>query len=156
MGMLLLDLTAVEKTWASIEARISRRPVFQVVPNAALVTIENVIMAGEDEAWDRWPGQNLGDDDLPDVEKNHADQRCRIHFAKEALLDAVPTESRGLMAVYFHEYIASTLRGADATADEDIVYSRISISPAVAQRALAEAYETCSAGLEGYRVTWNE
>lgn len=155
MGMLLLDLTAVEKTWASIEARISRSPVFQVVPTEAMITIESVIMAGEDEAWDRWPGQHLGDDDLPDVEKNHADQKCRIHFAKEALLDAVPAESRGLMAVYFHEYIASTLRSADAAIDEDIVYSRVSVSPATAQRALAEAYAACSAGLDGYTPEWN-
>lgn len=155
MGMLLLDMAAVGKTWAAIEARIARQPTFQVVPSVAMITIESVIMAGEDEAWDRWPSDHTLDGDLPDAAKNREDQKCRVQFSKEALLDAVPTEERGLFAVYFHEYIASTLRSGDAAIDEDIVYSRISISPAVAQWALAEAYETCSAGLEGYSVEWN-
>ena len=137
---MLIDLSAVEKTWSAINARIARHPVFQVVPNEALVTIENVIMAGEDEAWDRWP----------------EDKKCRVQFWKVAVLDAVPADERGLWAVYFHEYIASTMRGGDAAIDdEDIVYSRVSVSPAIAQRALAEAYATCSAGLDESSMEWN-
>ena len=144
MSVLLLDRAAVEKTWDSIDARASRRPVFQVVPEMAMITIENVIEVHEDEAWDRFP----------------KDQHCRVQLWKEALLDAVPENERGLWAVYFHEYIAASLRGSDAACDtaedaEDIVYSRASVSPAIAQRALADAYETCSAGLEGYSVEWN-
>lgn len=145
MSVLLLDRSIVEKTWDAIDARIARRPVFQVVPGEAMVTIESVILVNEDEAWDRFPD----------------DQKCRVQFWKEALLDAVPENERGLWAVYFHEYIAASLRGdgaAGVAVDDDtdvIVYSRRSVSPAIARRALAEAYETCSAGLEGYSVEWN-
>ena len=157
MGVLLLDMAAVEKTWSAIVARIARRPTFQVVNSDAMHTIESVIEVHEDEAWDRWPSNHFDEHGTPDAAKNREDQKCRVQFSKEALLDAVPAEERGLWAVYFHEYIASTLRGADAAIDDDdVVYSRVSVSPATAQRALAEAYETCSAGLEGYRVTWNE
>ena len=156
MGMLLLDRAVVAKTWDAINARIARHPVFQVVNSDAMNTIESVIEIHEDEAWDRWPSNHVDGSGQPDAEKNREDQKCRVQFSKEALLDAVPAEERGLWAVYFHEYIASTLRGADAAiADEDIIYSRVSVSPAIAQRCLAEAYETCSAGLEGYSVEWN-
>jgi len=146
MSVLLLSAADVKKTWAAVEARIKKRPVFQVVPEEAMVTIENVILANEDEAWDRFP----------------ADQKCRVHFWKTLLLAAVPENERGLWAVYFHEYIAASLRGdgaAGVEVDDDtdvIVYSRRSVSPAIAQRALAEAYQTCAAGLEGYRVSWDE
>jgi hypothetical protein len=148
MSVLLLDLTAVEKTWASIEARISRRPVFQVVPDIAMLTIESVVLANEDEACRRWPTYHIGGPASPSIRH---DARCRVQFAKEALLDAVPTESRGLFAVYFHEYIAASLRG-DAP---EFVYLRRSSSPAIAQRALAEAYQTCAAGMDEYAVEWN-
>ena len=140
--MLLLDQDFVPSTWVSLTTRLAHRPTFQVVPNEALVTIENVITAHHDEAWDRFP----------------TNQKSRVAFWKMALLDAVPTESRGLFAVYFHEYIAASLRGDAPEVDEDtdvIVYSRRSVSPAIAQRALAEAYATCSAGLEGYSMEWN-
>jgi hypothetical protein len=150
----LLNAADVKKTWAAVEARIKKRPVFQVVPEAAMVTIENVILANEDEAWDRFP----------------ADQKCRVHFWKQCILEAVvdiaageeKEPNVGLWAVYFHEYIAASLRGdgaAGVEVDDDtdvIVYSRRSVSPAIAQRALAEAYQTCAAGLDGYRVSWDE
>ena len=140
MSVLLLDMAVVEKTWSAIVARIARRPTFQVVPEEALVTIENVILANEEEAWDRFPD----------------DQKCRVQVYKEALLDAVPAEERGLWAVYFHEYIASTLRCGDAAIDDDdVVYFRRSSSPAIAQRALSEAYKTCSAGLDSRPEEWN-
>ena len=137
---MLIDLSAMEKTWSAIVERIGRRPVFQVVPNEALVTIESVILANDDEAWDRFP----------------ASRKCRVQFWKEALLDAIPENERGLWAVYFHEYIASTLRrGYAAIDDDDVVYFRRSSSPAIAQRALAEAYQTCAAGLDSRPEEWN-
>lgn len=141
MGMLLLDQDFVTSTWVSITTRLAHRPTFQVVPDAAMVTIENVITAHHDEAWDRFP----------------TNQKSRVAFWKVALLAAVPTESRGLFAVYFHEYIAASLRGDAPEVDDDtdvIVYSRRSVS-AVAQRALAEAYQSTAAGLEGYTPEWN-
>jgi hypothetical protein len=156
MSVLLLDRAAVEKTWDAIDARIERRPVFQVVPEEAMNTIESVIMVNEDEAWDRWPSNHFDEHGEPDDEKNHADKQCRVQFWKAAVLDAVPDNERGLWAVYFHEYIASTMRGDEAAIDEDIHYSRSSVNSLTAAMALRDAYATCAAGLEGYRVTWNE
>ena len=156
----IIDLSAVEKTWSAINARIARHPVFQVVPDIAMITIESVIMVNEDEAWDRWPSDHTLDNQ-PDAAKNREDQKCRVQFSKEALLDAVPTEERGLFAVYFHEYIAASIRGdgaAGVEVDDDtdvIVYSRRSVSPDIAQRALAEAYQTCAAGLDETSMEWN-
>ena len=146
----IIDLSAVEKTWDSIDARASRRPVFQVVPDEALARIEKVILANEDEAIRRWPS------DHTDSAKNREDAQCRVQFAKEALLAAVPFQRRhekGLLAVYFHEYIAASLRG-DAS-DEFVYYLRRSSSPDIARRALAEAYQTCRAGLDESSVEWN-
>lgn len=144
MSMLLLNDGIVARTWAAIEARLHRRPTFQVVTEAAMRTIENVILVNEDEAWDRFP----------------TDQKSRVAFWKAAVLDAVPAEERGLFAVYFHEYIAASLRGDGAAGEVDddtdvIVYSRRSVSPAIAQRALTEAYATCAAGLDERPMEWN-
>ena len=143
MSVLLLDRVSVKKTWDAISARIERRPVFQVVPEEAMNTLESVIMVNEDEAWDRWPSNYLDD------------QQHRVQFWKEAVLDAVPENERGLWAVYFHEYIASTMRGSDAAIDEDIHYSRASVGSVTVAHALRDAYATCAAGLEGYSVEWN-
>jgi hypothetical protein len=158
MSVLLLDRVSVKKTWDAVAARIERRPVFQVVPEDAMNTIESVIMVNEDEAWDRWP-------------TNASEHRaCRVQFWKNCLLEAVvdiaaeegeKEPNVGLWAVYFHEYIAASLRGADAAAfdvDEDVAdirYTRASVSSVTAAQALRDAYATCAAGLEGYSVEWN-
>jgi hypothetical protein len=156
MSVLLLDRVSVKKTWDSVTARIERRPVFQVVPEAAMNTIESVIMVNEDEAWDRWPTNSI----------EH--KQCRVQFWKQCVLEAVVDFAAedgkdlnvGLWAVYFHEYIAASMRGAEAAydVDEDVMdiqYSRVSCSPDIARRALHDAYATCRAGLDGYSVEWN-
>jgi len=169
MSVLLLDRDAVKKTWECVVARIAKRPVFQVVPEEAMNTIESVIMVNEDEAWDRWPSNHFDEHGEPDDEKNHADKQCRVQFWKQCVLAAVVDFADeddkdlnvGLWAVYFHEYIAASMRGADAAYDvdedvADIRYTRASVSPDIARRALHDAYATCAAGLDGYRVEWNE
>lgn len=169
MSVLLLNTADVKKTWAAVEARIEKRPVFQVVPEEAMNTIESVIMVNEDEAWDRWPSNHLDEQGEPDAEKNREDQKCRVQFWKQCVLEAVvdfavedgKNLNVGLWAVYFHEYIAASMRGAEAALDidedvTDIRYTRASVSPDIARRALHDAYATCAAGLDDYRVEWNE
>jgi hypothetical protein len=156
MCVLLLDRDAVKKTWECVVARIAKRPVFQVVPEAAMDTIESVIAFNEEEAWDRWPTNSM----------EH--KQCRVQFWKQCLMETVidfasavdEDPNIGLWAVYFHEYVAASLRGAEAVFEAedvaDIRYTRASVSPDIARRALHDAYATCAAGLDGYRVEWNE
>jgi hypothetical protein len=107
MSYLVLDNREVEATWAAIQGRISRHPTFQVVAEDAIHTIESVIMLNHDEAFDRWPTNALGD------------KKCRVHFWKEQVLESVENNKRGLFAVYFHEYVAASIRGEMAMSDDD-------------------------------------
>jgi len=149
---LVLDRDAVNRTWACVTARIERRPVFEVVPEEAMETIETIVAINEDKAWENWPTNTAED-------KAH-----RIQFWKQRVLRAVvdfaasagEDPNVGLWAVYFHEYVAANMRGAEAAMSDDIRYTRASVSPDIARRALHDAYATCAAGLDGYRVEWNE
>lgn len=110
MSHLVLDNREVEQTWAAIQGRIGRHPTFQVVAEDAIHTIESVIMLNHDEAFDRWPG---------DKEKNMLrDKKCRVHFWKEQVLESVENNKRGIFAVYFHEYVAASIRGERAMSDD--------------------------------------
>jgi len=150
----MLDMEAVEKTDSAIRARIAKRPSFQVVPAAAMATIESVISASEDEAWDRWPTASA----------EH--QKCRIHFWKLRLLEAVgedadtndsPAAAAGLWAVYYHEYTAAIQRSAARIAsgedEADDEYTPMCASPDIAQRALADAYASTAAALDNFVAT---
>lgn len=150
---LVLDRAAVKKTWECVTARIGRQPVFEVVPEEAMETIETIVSINEEKAWENWPTNT-------DEDKAH-----RIQFWKQCVLRAVvdfaasagDDPNLGLWAVYFHEYVAANMRGAEAVLSaEDIQYFRKPVSPDIARRALHDAYATCRAGLDGYRVEWNE
>jgi hypothetical protein len=147
-------LEQVEKTWSMVVARIERNPSFQVVPEAAMATIEDIIMCNHDEAFDEWPSASV------------EDKKCRVHFWKTKLLEAVgedaassdagPSTSAGLWSVYFNEYIASLERDSLRTAlrecgDED--YTPKSVNPAIAVFALRDAYASTAAGLDDFRAT---
>ena len=148
----MLDMEAVEKTDSAIRTRIAKRPTFQVVPAAALATIEAVIDANEDEAWDRWPTASA----------EH--QKCRVHFWKLQVLEAVGADadsddapaSAGLWAVYYHEYTASIARSAARIAageGEEDGYTPMCVNPDIATRALADAYASTAAALDDFVAT---
>jgi hypothetical protein len=129
--VVVANSTDVESTWASIQGRISRNPTFQVVDEDAIATIESVIMHHHDEAYDSWPSFSL------------ADKKCRVHFWKGCVLDAVPDEKRGLFAVYFHEYVAAIERGEQSEEDEPGCIP----SYGGHARAAHDAYVACTASL---------
>lgn len=133
MSLLMLDSVEAEKTWTSIQGRMARHPVFQVLPEEAQETIENVIMLNHDEAFDRWPSFSLGH------------KKMRIQFWKDRVLDAVEVEKRGIFAVYFHEYIAASIRGEGASAEDDDVSAIPSYGGHA--RAAHDAWVACTASL---------
>lgn len=132
---LRIDGTRVAKTREQVLARIAKAPSFEVVSEEALATIENVIQANHDEAWDRWP----------------QDQWYRIQFWKDAVLDAVPEELKGVFAGYFHEYVASNLRGSVAMTDDADRAPR-TINPGIEAQVRRDAYLATSASLDD--STW--
>lgn len=106
MGVLFLDPVEVENTWTAIHGRIAKVPQFQVLPQDAFETIEEIIMASHAEAFDHWDSYS----------EEH--RKYRAQFWKNRVLAAVEPEKRGLYAVYFHEYVAASTRG-DAAEMED-------------------------------------
>ncbi|NDD52287.1 hypothetical protein EBZ39_00145 [bacterium] len=130
----VINRADVDTTWTAIQGRIQRRPTFQVVSEDAIATIENVIMRNHDEAYDMWPSFSL----------DH--KKCRVHFWKERVLNAVPDDKRGIFAVYYHEYIASIERSQDAAFDED---EELMVIPNYGghARAVHDAWIACTASL---------
>lgn len=134
-GASVLDLDPVEvaSTWAAIQGRIEKSPTFQVVSEEALATIENVILANHDEAFDRWPK-------FTDEHKKY-----RVQFWKAALIDAVPAEKAGIFAVYYHEYIASIERSERGSAEDEAAMPLPSYGGHA--RAARDAWMACTASL---------
>lgn len=138
MSSLTVDLTEAKKTWRAIEARMAHTPVAEVVGEEALATIESVLMENHDEAYDLYPTNSF------------EDRICRIQFWKDAVIEASLPAKAGIMAVYYHEYVAASLRGQAAspvpTVFTDETESRIP-SYGGERRAQHDAYLACTASL---------
>jgi hypothetical protein len=132
MSTFVLDSVEVEETWTAIQGRIEKSPVFQVVPEEAMATIEGVILLNHDEAFDNWPT----------FSEQH--KKNRVQFWKMKVLRTVPTEKAGIMAVYFHEYVAASLRGDAAESDDD---GPVIPSYGGHVRAAQDAYIACTVSL---------
>lgn len=138
MSSLTVDLTEARKTWKAIEVRMAHEPVTEVVTEEALATIEDVVMSRHDEAYDMFPTNSF------------EDRIQRIQFWKQAVLGAVQDGKEGIFAVYFHEYVAASLRGQSAapvpTVFTDDEPGRIP-SYGGERRAQHDAWVACTASL---------
>lgn len=121
----------VQKTWMAIEARIDRHPVAQVVPEEAMDLLDAVVDHYSADAFDKWPSNN------------QYDRANRAHFWKQKVLQVCPEGQQGLYAVYLHEYIAATLRGAAADMDDVVDVPNYGGHT----RAAHDAWVACTASL---------
>lgn len=129
MTALRIDGARVARTRDQVMARIAKTPSFEIVTEEAMATIEAVIMANHDEAFDLYP----------------KDQWYRVQYWKDRLMEAIPENLRGVFSGYFHEYVASNLKGSAAMAD-DTGYR--AADPNIEARALHDAYVAASASLD--------
>lgn len=122
-------------TKQAIQTRVARRPQFSVVPDRAIRLIEDVIEREDHEARRRHPD----------------DFWARVEYWKGEILQQVIPALRGQLAVYFHEYIAATLRGdsVEAVAEDDDPwgFSSRPYNPAAEAIAQRDAYLACTASL---------
>lgn len=118
------------ETKKAIILRAANRPSFTVVPEHAIKMFDRVIEQTSAEAIATHPDDKWG----------------QIEFWKEAILDRVLPRLRGIVAVYYHEYIASLMRG-DGNVETD-QYGFDDIPPYGGEaRAQRDAYMACTASL---------
>jgi hypothetical protein len=121
------------ETKKAIVGRAERRPSFAVVPEHAIKLFDRVISETDAEA----------------LQKHPNDKWARIQFWKEEILSRVIPSIRGLLTVYYHEYIAALLRndgenGMEIDTDGPGGRPYNPHAEAIAQR---DAYLACTAGL---------
>lgn len=121
------------ETKKAILLRAARRPMFTVVPEHAIKMFDRVIEQTSAEAIAAHPDDRWG----------------QIEFWKEAILDRVLPRLRGVVAGYYHEYIASLLRGEEAVLDDEDTYGFHDrpYNAHAEQIAQRDAYMACTASL---------
>lgn len=118
------------ETKKAILLRAAKSPSFEVVPEHAIKMFDRVIEQTSAEAITTHPDDKWG----------------QVEFWKEAILDRVLPRLRGIVAVYYHEYIASLMRG-DNTVEAD-PYGFDDVPPYGGEaRAQRDAYTACTASL---------
>jgi hypothetical protein len=107
----------------SILFRVAKTPSFEVVPEHAIALFDKVMSETESEA------QRLHPDD----------EWARIAYFKGEVLKCVAPSLRGIVAVQFHEYVATLRRNDDVVVDIP--------SYGGEARAQHDAYMACCASL---------
>jgi hypothetical protein len=120
---------SLDFTRKSIIGRIQKTPSFAIVPEHAIKLFDRVIEENEVEALRKHPNNEWE----------------RIQFWKDCVMDSVLPRLRGLVAVQYHEYIASLMRGGDACVVDDTPPRPSYGGEARAQR---DAYLACCASLD--------
>ena len=117
-------------TKKAILLRSARKPSFAVVPEHAIKMFDRVIEQTSAAAIAAHPDDKWG----------------QIEFWKEEILSRVLPKLRGIVAVYYHEYIASLMRG-DGNVEVD-PYGFDDVPPYGGEaRAQHDAYMACTASL---------
>ena len=120
------------ETKKSILLRATASPSFAVVPEHAIKMFDRVIEQTSADAVAAHPDDRWG----------------QIEFWKGAILDRVLPKLRGIVAVYYHEYIASLLRGEEAVLDDDPYgFEDRGYNPNAEAIAQRDAYMACTASL---------
>jgi hypothetical protein len=119
-------------TKKAILLRSARKPSFSVVPEHAIKLFDRVIEQTADEAVSAHPDDRWG----------------QIEFWKEEILSRVLPKLRGIVSVYYHEYIASLLRGEEADlGDDPYGFEDRGYNPHAEAIARRDAYAACTASL---------
>lgn len=119
-------------TKKAILLRTARKPSFSVVPEHAIKMFDRVIEQTAAEAVATHPDDKWG----------------QIEFWKEAILDRVLPSLRGIISVYYHEYIASLIRGEQAEIEDDHYgFDQREYNPHAEAIAQRDAYMACTASL---------
>lgn len=157
----MVSIAGAAKTWAAIEGRATRRPAHQIVPEEWLNTFEETIEQIEsspDAAFERWPSLVDGS----------SDQKMRIEYWKMRILAAVTDKRmKGVIAGWYHEYTAATIRGYNATSadnehnNDGTTYTEesdmeIAVPSYSESHIRCDAYAACAASLEGYSIDPDE
>lgn len=124
---------SVTETKQAILGRVHKRPEFAIVPEHAIKLFDRVIEQTETEALRLCPDDEWG----------------RIQFWKEEVMEVTLPKLRGVIAVYFHEYIAALMRNdlLDVAVDDEFGFNGRpynEYAEAIAQR---DAYLACTASL---------
>lgn len=118
-------------TKTSILARVARKPKFTVVPEHAQRMFDKIIGETEADAIKEHPGDVWG----------------QIEFWKEKILARVAPTLRGIVAVYFHEYMACLLRNEESDDDDPYGFSGRPYNPQAEVIAQRDAYLASVASL---------
>jgi hypothetical protein len=120
-------------TKQAILGRVRRRPEFAVVPEHAIKLFDRVVEQRETEALRLYP------DDMWE----------RVQYWKEAVLDVTLPSLRGVIAGYYHEYIAALMRNdvLDIEADDQFGFNDRLYNPHAELVAQRDAYLACTASL---------
>lgn len=124
---------SVAATKQAILGRVFKRPEFVIVPEHAIKLFDRVIEQREAEALRLHPDDEWG----------------RIQYWKEEIMEVTLPRLRGVIAGYYHEYIAALMRNDVLDIETDDPYGFNTrpyneYAEAVAQR---DAYIACTASL---------
>lgn len=127
-----ISLAAIA-TKNAISQRALRTPVFAVVPEHAIKLFDRIIEQTETEALTLHPDN----------------QWERIQFWKNKILTRVLPSLRGVVAGYYHEYVAALLRNdtLETELDDPYAFSDRAYNPHAETIAQRDAYLACTASL---------
>lgn len=120
-------------TKQAILGRVHKRPEFVIVPEHAIKLFDRVIEQRETEALRLFPDDEWG----------------RIQFWKEEIMELTLPKLRGVVAGYYHEYIAALLRNevVDIETDDPFDFSGRPYNAQAEAIAQRDAYLACTASL---------
>lgn len=125
---------SVAATKQAILSRVFRRPEFSVVPEHAIKLFDRVIEQNEAEGLRKFPKDEWG----------------RIQFWKEEIMKVTLPQLRGVIAVYYHEYMAALRRNeslAVVPGDDEFGFMSRPYNPHAEAIAQRDAYLACTASL---------
>lgn len=124
---------SVAETKQAILGRVFKRPEFSVVPEHAIKLFDRVIEQNEAEGLRLFPDDEWG----------------RIQYWKEEIMEVTLPKLRGVIAGYYHEYIAALMRN-DVLAietDDEFGFNNRAYNPHAEAIAQRDAYLACTASL---------
>lgn len=123
----------IEATKQAILGRVHKRPEFVIVPEHAIKLFDRVIEQRESEALRLFP----------------KDEWRRIQFWKEEIMELTLPRLRGVIAGYYHEYIAALMRNdlLDIETDDLYGFNDRPYNPYAELVAQRDAYLACTASL---------
>lgn len=124
---------SVAETKQAILGRVFKRPEFSVVPEHAIKLFDRVIEQNEAEGLRLFPDDEWG----------------RIQYWKEEIMELTLPKLRGVIAGYYHEYIAALMRNdvLSVTTDDEFGFNSRPYNPHAEAIAQRDAYLACTASL---------